>query len=105
MQEQLEPAGRQFWNAGFPGGQIEFPDLSSLGVKVLDGDDLTIGLEGHVLHAVPVGHSDTDETSVLWVPDLKLVVTGDVVSFCYPFLIDFVFVGQIWLTSIYNLGV
>lgn len=28
---------------------------------------------------MPVGHSDTDDTSVLWVPELRLVVSGDVV--------------------------
>src|SRR5215510_14238179 len=36
-------------------------------------------LEGHELVMVEVGHSDTDETSVLHVPDLELVVAGDVI--------------------------
>jgi glyoxylase-like metal-dependent hydrolase (beta-lactamase superfamily II) len=36
-------------------------------------------LEGHELVIVEVGHSDTDETTVLHVPDLKLVVAGDVI--------------------------
>ncbi|MEU3756931.1 hypothetical protein AB0H19_00005, partial [Streptomyces albogriseolus] len=31
----------------------------------------------HELHIVEVGHSDTDGTSVLHVPDLGLVVAGD----------------------------
>lgn len=35
-------------------------------------------LEGHELFIVEVGHSDTDDTSVLHVPDLELVVAGDV---------------------------
>jgi glyoxylase-like metal-dependent hydrolase (beta-lactamase superfamily II) len=35
-------------------------------------------LEGHELLIVEVGHSDTDDTSVLHVPDLGLVVAGDV---------------------------
>jgi glyoxylase-like metal-dependent hydrolase (beta-lactamase superfamily II) len=36
-------------------------------------------LEGHVIQAVEVGHSDTYDSTVLWVPDLKLAVCGDVV--------------------------
>ena len=34
-------------------------------------------LEGHRLVAVDVGHTDTDDTTVLHVPDLGLVVAGD----------------------------
>jgi glyoxylase-like metal-dependent hydrolase (beta-lactamase superfamily II) len=36
-------------------------------------------LEGHDLAVVEVGHSDTDDTTVLHVPDLGLVVAGDVI--------------------------
>ena len=36
-------------------------------------------LEGHDLVIVEVGHTDTDDTSVLHVPDLDLVVAGDVI--------------------------
>ncbi|MDG4861676.1 MBL fold metallo-hydrolase [Streptomyces sp. T-3] len=36
-------------------------------------------LEGHVLRAVEVGHTDTDDSSVLHVPSIGLVVAGDVV--------------------------
>ncbi len=36
-------------------------------------------LEGHDLVIVEVGHSDSDDTSVLHVPDLGLVVAGDVI--------------------------
>lgn len=39
----------------------------------------TILLEGHVLKAVTVGQSDMHDTTVLYIPDLKLVVAGDVV--------------------------
>src|SRR5215467_5534685 len=34
-------------------------------------------LEGHGLAIVEVGHTDSDDTSVLHVPDLELVVAGD----------------------------
>ena len=36
-------------------------------------------LEGRDLVIVEVGHSDTDDTTVLHVPDLELVVAGDVI--------------------------
>jgi glyoxylase-like metal-dependent hydrolase (beta-lactamase superfamily II) len=36
-------------------------------------------LEGHDLVIVEVGHSDSDDTSALHVPDLGLVVAGDVI--------------------------
>ena len=37
-----------------------------------------IELEGHRLLAVEVGHTDTDDTTVLHVPSIGLVVAGDV---------------------------
>jgi glyoxylase-like metal-dependent hydrolase (beta-lactamase superfamily II) len=40
-------------------------------------DRFTLG--GHELVIVEVGHSDTDDTTVLHVPDLDLVVAGDVI--------------------------
>lgn len=40
------------------------------------GDVIT--LEGHDLQIINVGHSDTDDTSVLHVPSLGLLVAGDV---------------------------
>jgi glyoxylase-like metal-dependent hydrolase (beta-lactamase superfamily II) len=36
-------------------------------------------LEGHELVIVEVGATDSDDTTVLWVPDLELVVAGDVI--------------------------
>ena len=36
-------------------------------------------LEGHDLAIVEVGHTDSDDTSVLHVPDLRLVVAGDAI--------------------------
>jgi glyoxylase-like metal-dependent hydrolase (beta-lactamase superfamily II) len=40
-------------------------------------EDHTIKLEGHELIAVELGHTDTDQTSCLHVPDAGLVVAGD----------------------------
>jgi len=62
-----------FWDALFP-GQIPVTDV--IAEPVVDG---RLDLEGHALNVVEVGHSDTDETSVLHVPSIDLVVAGDVI--------------------------
>lgn len=77
MEEQISPDAQDFWRAWFPGDQIIFP--TSPPAKALPSDNLTIDLEGHALVAVPAGHSDTDDSSFLWVPDLKLAVADDIV--------------------------
>ena len=77
MEEQLSQDSQAFWNTWFPGDQIEFP--ASPPAKALPSNNLTIDLEGHKLMAVPAGHSDTNDSSFLWVPDLNLAVTGDIV--------------------------
>ena len=77
MEEQLSPASQAFWRAWFPGHQIMFP--ASPPAKALPSDNLTIDLEGHALIAVIAAHSDTDDSSFLWVLDLKMAVTGDIV--------------------------
>ena len=78
MYEQISPQAQDAWNAWFPDNIITFP-TSPLPVRALDSSNLTIALDGYTLHAVPAGHSDTDDSSFLWVPDLKLAVTGDIV--------------------------
>ena len=61
------------WDVDFP-GQIP-PSPIVYHVIPTDGFEL----EGHRLKAVDVGHTDTDDTTVLHVPSLGLVVAGDVV--------------------------
>jgi glyoxylase-like metal-dependent hydrolase (beta-lactamase superfamily II) len=61
-----------FWGRLFP-GQIPVPVLPEL----IEGD--TLRLEGHTLQIVETGHTDTHGTTSLWVPDIRLVVAGDVV--------------------------
>jgi hypothetical protein len=39
---------------------------------------LGLRFEGEILRPVEVGHSDTDDTTVLHVPSIGLVVAGDV---------------------------
>ena len=60
------------WDVDFP-GQIPPSPVNYRTIRV-DG----IELEGHRLLAVEVGHTDTDDTTVLHVPSIGLVVAGDV---------------------------
>jgi glyoxylase-like metal-dependent hydrolase (beta-lactamase superfamily II) len=70
---QGEPAFvDSFWGRLFPG---EIPQPLAF-PKVLDGD--AIELEGHRLEVVEAGFTDTTDTTALWVPDLRLMIAGDV---------------------------
>jgi glyoxylase-like metal-dependent hydrolase (beta-lactamase superfamily II) len=60
------------WDKVYPG----IPP-SPVTAGTVPGDRFT--LEGHELVIVGVGHGDTDDNSVLHVPDLGLVVAGDVI--------------------------
>ena len=73
MMHQQGTEGRaQMWDVDFP-GQIPPSPVNYRPIPV-DG----IELEGHRLLAVEVGHTDTDDTTVLHVPSIGLVVAGDV---------------------------
>jgi glyoxylase-like metal-dependent hydrolase (beta-lactamase superfamily II) len=77
MKQQLEPAFfHRFWAGFFPGDQL--PDCIPSFTEMLP-DNNSFDLEGHILQAVEVGHTDTFDTTVLWVPDLWLAICGDVV--------------------------
>ena len=58
------------WDKVFPG----IPESPVTAVAVPDN---RFTLEGHELAIVEVGSTDSDDTTVLWVPDLELVVAGD----------------------------
>lgn len=66
------PVLESFWKSRFP-GQID----STLVIA----DELagTIEIEGQELVSVPLGHTDTDNTTCLHVPSIGLVVAGDAV--------------------------
>jgi glyoxylase-like metal-dependent hydrolase (beta-lactamase superfamily II) len=59
------------WDKLFPG---QIPETT---VTAVPAENNRIELEGRRLDIVEVGHTDTDATSVLHVPDLDLVVAGD----------------------------
>jgi hypothetical protein len=73
MQQQASPASiANFWRARFPG---QIPDRLVI-AEELKGK--VIELEGHDLVVVEVGHSDTDDTTCLYILSIGLVVAGDV---------------------------
>ncbi|KAF4544447.1 uncharacterized protein LTHEOB_6017 [Lasiodiplodia theobromae] len=77
MRTQQSAEMRGFWQTTFPGqiGEDAFEILAT----PLPDDDKTFTLEGHTFEAVDAGHSDTDATTFLHVPALRLVVAGDIV--------------------------
>lgn len=76
MQEATNPASfKAFWESRFP-EQIAQPFLIA---KALPKDG-KFTLEGKwTMEAIECGHTDTHSTTVLWVPDLRLIAGGDVV--------------------------
>jgi hypothetical protein len=79
MKQQVdEPLFSTMWKARFPDGQIYQPQSST--VAAMSPVENQFVLEGRwIFRAVECGHSDTYGSTVLWVPDLKLAVCGDVV--------------------------
>jgi glyoxylase-like metal-dependent hydrolase (beta-lactamase superfamily II) len=72
MHQQATEGRATLWDVDFP-GQIPPSPVVYKPIAV-DG----IKLEAHQLLAVEVGHTDTDDTTVLHVPSIGLVVAGDV---------------------------
>lgn len=74
MHDQVAPAMMEgMWNKRFPG---LIPDDIVIAEPLAEN---SFYLEGHELRVVATGHSDTDDTTCLYVPSLELVVAGDVV--------------------------
>lgn len=72
MRQQASPQSlASFWNPRFPG------QISDHLVIAQELTENVIDLEGHDLVAVPLGHTDTDNTTCLHVPSTGLVVAGD----------------------------
>jgi glyoxylase-like metal-dependent hydrolase (beta-lactamase superfamily II) len=72
MRQQASPQSlASFWTPRFPGQIADQPVLAE------ELTDNVIGLEGHALVVVPLGHTDTDDTTCLHVPSIGLVVAGD----------------------------
>lgn len=72
MREQASPQMLDgFWRMRFPGQIVDDPAIAEpLADNVLD-------LEGNEVAVVPLGHTETDDTTCLHVPSIGLVVAGD----------------------------
>lgn len=72
MHQQATEGRAQLWDVDFPGlippSPVDYRTVPPAGLV----------LEGHHLLPVEVGHTDTDDTTVLHVPSIGLVVAGDV---------------------------
>ena len=74
MEAQNDPKFRaDFWDRVFPG------QLPAGEVDVTVVDERGFELDGVALVPVEVGHTDTDATTMLHVPEMGLLVAGDVV--------------------------
>jgi glyoxylase-like metal-dependent hydrolase (beta-lactamase superfamily II) len=72
MHQQATQGREQLWDQIFPGLIPESPVLA----QPIPADGFE--LEGNLIQAVETGHTDTDDTTVLYVPSIGLVVAGDV---------------------------
>jgi glyoxylase-like metal-dependent hydrolase (beta-lactamase superfamily II) len=72
MHQQATQGRAELWDVDFPGlipdSPVVYQPIPAEGFE----------LEGHRLVAVETGHTDTDDTTVLHVPSIGLVVAGDV---------------------------
>jgi glyoxylase-like metal-dependent hydrolase (beta-lactamase superfamily II) len=72
MHQQASPESlASFWNPRFPG---QISDHLVIAEELIEN---VIDLEGQDLDVVPLGHTDTDNTTCLHVPSIGLVVAGD----------------------------
>jgi glyoxylase-like metal-dependent hydrolase (beta-lactamase superfamily II) len=83
MHKQVTEDRRKMFERDFPGQLGETPVLAR---PIPPGG---LDLEGNLILPVEVGHSDTDDTTVLFVPSLGLVAAGDAVyNGVHPFLLE-----------------
>ena len=75
LQQYGQPTFEFFWNGLFP-DKIDSTPVTDVDILPEDG---IFHLEKHVCQAFEVGQGDTHSSTVLHVPDLDLVVGGDVV--------------------------
>ncbi|MEX3968354.1 MBL fold metallo-hydrolase [Paraburkholderia sp. EG286B] len=84
------------WSKRFP-GQVP-PKL--IPAEAIDGD--TFQIEGHELRIVDIGHTDTDNTTALYVPSIGLLISGDAIyNETHPYLAESNDDGRrAWLSAI-----
>jgi glyoxylase-like metal-dependent hydrolase (beta-lactamase superfamily II) len=73
LAQAADPAMAGYWEAIFPG---EIPDAKERALPHLLTTD-TLDLEGNQLRVIRIGQADTAHSTVLHVPSLAAIVTGD----------------------------
>src|SRR5712691_10808786 len=73
LAQAADPGMAGYWEAIFPG---EVPAAAERVLPQLLATD-TIDLEGNELRVIRIGRADTAESTVLYVPSLAAIVTGD----------------------------
>jgi glyoxylase-like metal-dependent hydrolase (beta-lactamase superfamily II) len=63
------------WGRWFPGDKIQHGDIIAESL----GEKRHLEIEGHDVEIFDAGFTDTDETTYVWVPSIRLVVAGDIV--------------------------
>ncbi|KAL2691380.1 hypothetical protein Neosp_001765 [[Neocosmospora] mangrovei] len=78
MEQQIEESFfQEQWETRFPG---QIPRPFTLAKALAEDTGLKFKLEDQwVFQAILCGHTDTYDSTILWVPDLRLAVCGDVV--------------------------
>jgi glyoxylase-like metal-dependent hydrolase (beta-lactamase superfamily II) len=97
IREQVKPAFiKSFWEPRFP-GQIPSRLIAP---EVLEGD--AFYLEGEILKVLELGHTDTHNSTGLYVPSIGLVVSGDAVyNNTHPYLAEYDDdTGKDWLRAL-----
>jgi glyoxylase-like metal-dependent hydrolase (beta-lactamase superfamily II) len=74
-QQVTDEVFKAMWEPRFP-GEIQLPLMISQALP--PSNEFKID-DRYVFQAIECGHSDTVDSTALWVPDLKLAVCGDVV--------------------------
>ncbi|MEV7661938.1 MBL fold metallo-hydrolase [Paenarthrobacter sp. NPDC089316] len=73
MEHEATVGREKLWDALFPGLVPPSPLIAeSVPAKGFE-------IEGNTLIPIELGHTDTDDTTALWVPSMELVVAGDCV--------------------------
>jgi glyoxylase-like metal-dependent hydrolase (beta-lactamase superfamily II) len=67
------------WTSLFPDQISDGAALAAAADAVVEVPDGGFDVDGHSLHSIEAGHSDTDDSTLLHVPSLGLVAAGDVV--------------------------
>ena len=96
MHKQATAGRAELWDLDFPG---LIPD-SPVVYRPIPAEGFE--LEGHRLVAIETGHTDTDDTTVLHVPSIGLVVAGDVAyNGVHQYLLESAESGiEAWLNAI-----